>query len=81
MSNSHDKGLENRYDSLELITQEVLERYAQTPDPRLRELMLSLIKHIHSFAKEVKLTADEWNFTMSFLEQTGNGAAPAAMNS
>ena len=71
MSNSHDKGLENRYDSLELITQEVLERYAQTPDPRLRELMLSLIKHIHSFAKEVKLTADEWNFTMSFLEQTG----------
>ena len=71
MSNSHDKGLENRYDSLELITQEVLERYAQTPDPRLRELMLSLIKHIHSFAKEVKLTADEWNFTMSFLEHTG----------
>jgi hydroxyquinol 1,2-dioxygenase len=76
MSNSHDKGLENRYDSLELITQEVLERYAQTPDPRLRELMLSLIKHIHSFAKEVKLTADEWNFTMSFLEQTGKWCSP-----
>ena len=76
MINSHDKGLENRYDSLELITQEVLERYAQTPDPRLRELMLSLIKHIHSFAKEVKLTADEWNFTMSFLEQTGKWCSP-----
>ncbi len=62
---------EHRYDALHLITEEVLARYSKTPDPRLRELMLSLIKHIHSFAKEVKLTAEEWAFTMSFLEETG----------
>ena len=44
MNNANNQGLENRYDSLELITQEVLKRYAETPDPRLRELMLSIPK-------------------------------------
>jgi hydroxyquinol 1,2-dioxygenase len=67
---------EQRYDALHLITEEVLARYAKTPDPRLRELMLSLIKHIHSFAKEVKLTSEEWAFTMSFLEETGKWCSP-----
>lgn len=67
---------DHRYDALHLITEEVLARYAKTPDPRLRELMLSLIKHIHSFAKEVKLTAEEWAFTMSFLEETGKWCSP-----
>jgi len=76
MSQSSAQNLEIRYDSLELITQEVLKRYAATPDPRLRELMLSLIKHIHSFAKEVKLTADEWAFAMGFLEKTGKWCNP-----
>ena len=76
MSGSNTQGIENRYDALELITQEVLKRYADTPNPRLRELMLSLIKHIHSFAKEVKLTAEEWAFTMSFLEETGKWCGP-----
>lgn len=76
MSQSSTQNLEIRYDSLELITQEVLKRYTATPDPRLRELMLSLIKHIHSFAKEVKLTAEEWAFAMSFLEETGKWCSP-----
>jgi hydroxyquinol 1,2-dioxygenase len=76
MSQTPTQGLESRYDSLELITQEVLKRYADTPNPRLRELMLSLIKHIHSFAKEVKLSAEEWAFTMSFLEETGKWCGP-----
>jgi hydroxyquinol 1,2-dioxygenase len=67
---------DHRYDALHLITEEVLARYAKTPDPRLRELILSLIKHIHSFAKEVKLTAEEWAFTMSFLEETGKWCSP-----
>lgn len=76
MSTPSHNGVEARYDALNLITEEVLARYTQTPDPRLRELMLSLIKHIHSFAKEVKLTAEEWAFAMSFLEETGKWCAP-----
>ena len=38
--------------------------------------MLSLVKHVHSFAKEVQLTAEEWAFTMSFLEETGKWCSP-----
>jgi len=38
------------------ITAEVLQRFSGTPDPRLREIMLGLIKHLHAVVKEVELT-------------------------
>ncbi|MGE8201021.1 MAG: dioxygenase, partial [Variovorax sp.] len=38
------------------ITQAVLARFADTPDPRLHEIMTSLVQHLHAFAREVKLT-------------------------
>lgn len=68
--------IENLYDATDLITDEVLKRYENTPDPRLRQIMLSLVKHIHSFAKEVKLSANEWAFAMQFLEETGKWCGP-----
>ncbi len=74
--NKNAHTIENLYDATDLITAEVLKRFENTPDPRLRQIMLSLIKHIHSFAKEVKLSADEWAFTMQFLEETGKWCGP-----
>ena len=41
------------------ITQAVLARLADTPDPRLKEIMTSLVQHLHAFAREVKLTEEE----------------------
>jgi hydroxyquinol 1,2-dioxygenase len=41
------------------ITDEVLRRLADTPNPRLKEIMESLIRHLHAFAREVKLTEQE----------------------
>ena len=39
----------------------VLEEYgAKTKDPRLKEIMLALITHLHEFVKEVQLTEEEW---------------------
>jgi hydroxyquinol 1,2-dioxygenase len=76
MSNTAQSPVKHRYDANDLITKEVLERYGQTPDPRLRELMLSLIRHIHSFAREVKLTQEEWGFAMNLLEETGKWCSP-----
>src|SRR5690348_7078014 len=38
------------------ITAEVLARFSGTSDPRLRQIMLSLINHLHAFVKEVQLT-------------------------
>lgn len=54
------------------ITQVVLQRFANTPDPRLKEIMASLIKHLHGFAREVKLTEQEWTQAIDFLTRVGH---------
>ncbi len=70
------QGLENVYDDSNLITQEVLKRYEDTADPRLRQIMLSFIRHMHSFVRDVKLTPDEWLAAMNLLEETGKWCSP-----
>ena len=40
-------------------------------DPRLREVMGSLVKHLHAFAKDVNLTHSEWETGIEFLERAG----------
>jgi hydroxyquinol 1,2-dioxygenase len=54
------------------ITAEVLRRVEATPDPRTREIMLSLLKHLHAFIKEVRLTEPEWWKGIDFLTRTGH---------
>ncbi|MDB5942951.1 MAG: hydroxyquinol 1,2-dioxygenase [Ramlibacter sp.] len=54
------------------ITQAVIERLAQTPDPRLREVVTSLVQHLHAFAREVRLTEDEWFKGIQFLTAVGH---------
>lgn len=53
------------------ITQAVLARFADTPSPRLREIMTSLVQHLHAFAREVKLTEAEWFQGIQYLTATG----------
>lgn len=40
-------------------------------NPRLREVMTSLVKHLHAFAKDVHLTQREWEIAIDFLTRTG----------
>jgi hydroxyquinol 1,2-dioxygenase len=54
------------------ITNEALRRFEGTPDPRLREIMLSLVRHLHGFVKEVQLTEAEWFEAIKFLTATGH---------
>src|ERR1700758_5597252 len=53
------------------ITAEVLQRFAETPDPRLRQIMLGLVKHLHAFVKEVELTEPEWFQAIEILTEAG----------
>jgi hydroxyquinol 1,2-dioxygenase len=53
------------------ITEAVLARLADTPDPRLKEIMSALVRHLHDFAREVKLTEAEWMAGIEFLTATG----------
>lgn len=40
-------------------------------NPRLREVMSSLVTHLHAFAKDVNLTHSEWEQGIAFLERAG----------
>lgn len=54
------------------LTDEVVARLAATPDARLREVMQALVRHLHAFAKEVRLTDEEWLAGIRFLTETGH---------
>lgn len=53
------------------ITEAVLARNTACPDPRLSQIMSSLVRHLHAFAREVKLTEDEWSRGIQFLTECG----------
>jgi catechol 1,2-dioxygenase len=58
--------------SEEDITGEVLRRFDATANPRLKQIMQSLVKHAHAFVREVGLTEDEWFAGIQFLTDTGH---------
>lgn len=53
------------------ITEEAVAQMATTPDPRLRQIMEALVRHLHGFAREVRLTPEEWLRGIAFLTATG----------
>ena len=59
------------YPSEEKHTKAVLKRWEDIPDPRLREVMQSAIKHLHAFVSEVRPSGAEWFKAIEFLTQTG----------
>jgi len=54
------------------ITQAVVASIAGCEDARLRVLMTSLVQHLHAFAREVKLTEQEWATAIAFLTAVGH---------
>jgi hydroxyquinol 1,2-dioxygenase len=54
------------------LTAEVMESFERTPSPRLRELLQGLVRHLHAYAREVRLTEAEWQFAINFLTCTGH---------
>ena len=53
------------------ITHAVIDRLASSEDARFRQVMSSLITHLHDFAREVNLTEAEWMHGIEFLTATG----------
>ncbi len=54
------------------ITQAVIARFTGTPDARLKEVLTSLVQHLHAFARDVKLTEAEWFQGIEFLTRVGH---------
>ncbi|KXF50259.1 6-chlorohydroxyquinol-1,2-dioxygenase [Rhodococcus sp. SC4] len=49
----------------------VVDSFGDDTDPRLREILGSLVTHLHAFVKEVQLTDEEWRTGVDFLTATG----------
>ncbi|WP_267618506.1 dioxygenase family protein [Gordonia bronchialis] len=54
------------------LIERVLASFDDTPDTRLRELMQSLVRHLHAFIRDVRLTEDEWSKAIDFLTAVGH---------
>ena len=53
------------------LTAEVVKRLGKAKDKRLREIMTSAVKHLHAFARETKLTEEEWFEGIKYLTAVG----------
>src|SRR5579863_857790 len=53
------------------ITDAVLERFANTPDPRLKEIVGSIVRHLHDCVREIEPSFEEWMAAIQFLTRAG----------
>lgn len=53
------------------VTPAVLDAISSTPDPRLREISDALVRHLHAFAAEVRLTEEEFEIGIDALIRAG----------
>jgi len=56
----------------EALVDLVVASFDQAPDPRLRQIMQSLVRHLHAFVREVRLSEDEWDRAIRFLTEVGH---------
>ncbi|MGW1025613.1 dioxygenase family protein [Streptomyces sp. NPDC002577] len=54
------------------LVRTVLASFDNTRDPRLRELTQALVRHLHAFIREVRLTEAEWQQAIDILTATGH---------
>ena len=53
------------------LTDAVIARLKDARNPRFRQVMTSLVKHLHAFARDIELTEEEWFEAIKFLTATG----------
>src|ERR687883_765124 len=53
------------------ITELAARRWGTAHDPRTAEVLAALVRHLHAFAREVRLTEDEWMAAVQWLKRTG----------
>ena len=53
------------------VTPAVLDAMKNAPDARIKEIADAFVKHMHAFAKEVRLTEREWEYGIGMLNGIG----------
>lgn len=54
------------------LVEQVIASFEGATSPRLRQLMQALTRHLHAFAREVRLSEQEWNVAIEFLTASGH---------
>lgn len=62
--------------TIETVTGTVIAQMTTTPDARLCKIMDCLVRHPHAFAREARLTAEEWLRGIAFLTAVGRTCTP-----
>ena len=57
--------------SAQAVTAAVIDRMKSSRSDRFKQVMASLIEHLHAFARDVQLSEQEWAFAIDFLTKTG----------
>jgi catechol 1,2-dioxygenase len=58
------------------VTTAVVEAFQKTADPRLREILTALVKHLHAFARDVHLTEQEFEKAVGYVVALGQKTNP-----
>ena len=53
------------------VTPAVVDAFNNTADPRVREILIALVKHLHAFARDVHLTEEEFEKAVGFVIALG----------
>ena len=56
------------------VTKAVLAEIARAPNARFREIMSAFVRHLHDFAREVKLTEEEYREAMNYIVKIGQAS-------
>ena len=59
------------------VTRKVLGEMHRTPDARAREILAALVTHLHAFVREVRLTEDEFQAAIGFINAIGQKTTPS----
>src|SRR5215813_4086226 len=53
------------------VTKAVTEAFKNTQPPRLREILISFVEHLHAFARDVHLTEEEFERAVQYVVRLG----------
>src|SRR5690242_9508173 len=56
------------------VTPAVLAEIARAETPRFREIMTALVKHLHAFVREAKLTEEEFHQACAYVNAIGQAS-------
>jgi catechol 1,2-dioxygenase len=59
------------------VTRAVLEEMRRTADPRMKEILGALVRHLHSFVREVRLTEPEFQAAIGLINAIGHKTTPS----